>query len=81
MGVLDKGTSEVVDKNGERKTLPATFLSQDEADLLRNYQRWGELNHLQGTMKCRSCGGDMEVYVQASIGIFCECRVLVWQPS
>lgn len=75
------GTSTVVTKDGEQKTLPATHLTQDEADLLRNYQRWGELNHLFGTMKCRHCGDDMEVYVQGSIGLFCGCRVLIWQPS
>jgi hypothetical protein len=32
-------------------------------------------------MKCRHCGGDVEVFVQDKIGLFCDCRVLVWQPS
>lgn len=74
-------TSTVVDKHGQEKVLPTTFLTSDEADLLRSYQRWGEMNHLYGTMKCRHCGGDMEVFVQANIGFFCDCRVLIWQPS
>lgn len=73
--------STVVDKNGEQKELPATFLTLEEADLLREYQRWGASNHLCGTMKCRYCGGDVEVFVQDKIGLFCGCRVLVWQPS
>lgn len=74
-------TTTVTNKAGETKELPATFLTSDEADLLRNYQRWGEMNHLYGTMKCRHCGGDMEVYVQGDIGLFCGCRVLVWKAS
>lgn len=74
-------TSTVVDKHGERKELPSTFLTQDEADLLRNYQRWGEMNHLFATMTCQHCGSAMEVYVQGDIGLFCDCRVLVWKAS
>lgn len=74
-------TTTVTDKRGVEKMLPTTYLTSDEADLLRNYQRWGELNHLAASMTCRHCGSDMEVYVQASIGLFCDCRVLIWQPS
>lgn len=81
MGVLDKGASDVTTKAGERKTLPATFLTADEANLLRNYQRWGEMHHLAASMKCDSCGGDMEVYIQGDIGLFCDCRVLIWRAS
>lgn len=81
MGVLDKGTSDIVTKSGERKTLPATFLTADEANLLRNYQRWGEINHLSASMKCGSCGADAEVYIQGDIGIFCDCQCLIWRAS
>jgi hypothetical protein len=69
----------VTAKDGARKELPTTYLTSDEADLLRNYERWGEMNHLSASMKCRHCGGDMEVYVQKSIGLFCDCRVILWQ--
>lgn len=74
-------TTTVTNKDGERKELPTTFLTSEEAELLRQYQRWGEMNHLYGTMKCRKCGDDVEVYVQANIGFFCGCQALIWQPS
>lgn len=60
---------------------PATFLSNDEAQLLRDYQAFGEREHLQAAMTCNSCGKPMEVYVQADIGFFCDCRVLFWKAS
>lgn len=74
-------TTTVVDQHDIEKVLPTTFLTSEEAELLRQYQRWGELNHLYATMKCRHCGEATEVYVQANIGFFCGCRVLIWQPS
>ncbi len=60
---------------------PASFLTNDEAEIMRQYQAWGGRHGLQGSMTCNSCGKDMEVYVQGDIGLFCECRVLFWRAS
>lgn len=60
---------------------PATFFSSDEAQLLRDYQAFGDREDLRGAMHCNSCGKPMEVYVQADIGFFCDCRVLFWKAS
>ena len=78
---LDKNATAVLDKNGEPTETPATFLTADEAQLLRDYQAFGERNGLQGAMTCGECGKAIEVYVQSEIGFFCECRVLLWRPS
>jgi hypothetical protein len=79
--ITAKTTAQIVGPDGTPIDKPATFLSNDEAQLLRDYQRWGEINGLHGTMTCTSCGKPMEVYVQAEIGFFCDCRVLFWKPS
>lgn len=75
------GKSTIVGADGVPVERPATFLTADEAQLLRDYQRWGEMHGLFGTMKCQQCGGDMEVFVQGDIGLFCSCRSLVWRAS
>ena len=58
---------------------PATFLTFEESQLLRQYQAFGERENLQGAMVCGDCGKDMEVYVQDDIGFFCECRTLIFK--
>lgn len=60
---------------------PATFLPPEDAETLRQYQAFGAREGLQGSMKCRHCGGDVEVYVQGDIGLFCSCRTLLWKAS
>lgn len=74
-------TVQIVGPDGTPIEKPAVFLTADEAQLLRDYQRWGEMHGLQGTMTCAKCGGQMEAYVQADIGFFCNCRVLYWKSS
>lgn len=60
---------------------PATFLTLEEAELLKAYQAWGNREHLSATMQCIHCQKPMEVYVQGDIGFFCDCRVLIWRAS
>lgn len=79
MAEFDK--SVLLDANGQPIELPATRLSAEEAQLLRDYQAFGAREGLQGSMTCNDCGKPMEVYVQGDIGFFCECRVLIWQAS
>lgn len=79
MAELDK--SVLLDANGQPIELPATRLTAEEAQLLREYQAFGAREGLQGSMTCNDCGKPMEVYVQGDIGFFCECRVLIWQAS
>jgi hypothetical protein len=76
-----KAKSALVGPDGTPLDKPATFLTNDEAELLRQYQAWGAREGLQGSMTCNSCGKPMEVYVQSDIGFFCDCRVLFWRPS
>lgn len=73
--------STLIGPDGTPIEKPATFLTNDEAQLLRDYQAFGEREHLQGVMTCGHCGKPMEVYVQGDIGFFCECRVLYWKAS
>ncbi len=79
--LASKTTATLVGPDGTPIDKPATFLTNDEAQLLRDYQAWGGREGLQGTMTCNACGGEMEVYVQAEIGFFCHCRVIFWKPS
>lgn len=79
MADLDK--SVLIDANGQPVELPATRLTAEEAQLLRDYQAFGEREGLQGSMTCNDCGEQMEVYVQKDIGFFCKCRMIWWKPS
>lgn len=81
MDLVAKSTAEVLGPDGTPINKPATLLENDEAQLLRDYQAFGEREQLQGVMCCNSCEKQMEVYVQAEIGFFCECRVLFWKAS
>ncbi len=73
--------STILGPDGTPLEKPATFLSNEEAELLRAYQAFGEREHLQGTMHCGRCKKPMEVYVQGDIGMFCDCRVIYWKAS
>ena len=81
MGIADKEKATVLGPDGEPVVQDATRLTADEAQLLRDYQAFGERHQLQGSMECTRCNSDMEVYVQDKIGFFCKCRVILWSPS
>ncbi len=81
MGILDKDTATILGPNGEPVAQNATRLTAEEAELLRQYQAFGERHFLQGSMECTRCNSDMEVYVQGDIGMFCKCRVILWKAS
>lgn len=79
--MAERDKSVVLDAHGAPLELPATRLTADEAQLLKDYQLFGQREGLQGSMTCNDCGKQMEVYVQKDIGFFCDCRILVWQAS
>lgn len=81
MDLAAKTTASILGPDGAPIETPATFLTYEEAQLLRQYQAWGEREQLQGKMTCNSCGTQMEVYVQGDIGFFCDCRTLLWRTS
>ncbi len=81
MDLSDKTKSALLGADGTPTEKPATFLTNDEAQLLRDYQDFGERHGLQGEITCTHCGKKMEVYVQGDIGFFCDCRVLFWKAS
>lgn len=82
MDLAAKTTATLTDKDGlPAGAIPARFLTNEEQDLLKRYQAWGAREGLQGSMTCNSCGEAVEVHVQADIGFFCRCRVLVWKMS
>ena len=77
----EKTASTLVGPDGTPIEKPATFLSNEDAELLRQYQAFGEREHLQGEMHCGRCKKRMEVYVQGDIGMFCDCRIIYWRPN
>lgn len=79
--MADMEKSVVIAPNGEQVLRAAVRLTAEEAELLRAYQAFGARDGLQGSMTCNDCGKQMEVYVQGDIGMFCECRVLLWKAS
>lgn len=81
MDLDQKSTAEILGPDGTPINKPATFLTSEEAQLLREYQAFGEREHLQGEMICGDCGTQMEVHVEGDIGFFCECRMLLWKAS
>jgi hypothetical protein len=81
MDLTAKTKAALVGPDGTPIDRPATFLLNEEAELLRNYQRWGEIHGLQATMTCNRCGKAMAVYVQGDMGFFCDCRCLIWKAS
>jgi hypothetical protein len=81
MDLNAKTTAALLGPDGTPIKKPATFLTNEEAELLRQYQAFGEREGLQGAMTCSLCGNAMEVYVQGDIGFFCDCRILLWRAS
>ena len=81
MELARKTTTTILGPDGAPIERPAVFLTNEEATLLRRYQRFGEREGLQGTLTCNLCKQPMEAYVQGDIGFFCECRSLVWKAS
>lgn len=81
MDLDQKTTTALLGPDGTPIHKPATFLTNDEAEILRQYQAFGDREHLQGSMECADCGKPMEVYVQGDIGFFCDCRCLIWKAS
>jgi len=79
--MVDTRVVTLLDAHGQPIEKPATFLTLEEAELLGAYQAFGAREGLQGTMKCNDCGKPMEVYVQGEIGLFCECRTILWRAS
>jgi hypothetical protein len=81
MDLNQKAPAEILGPDGTPINKPATFLTFEEAQLMREYQAFGEREHLQGEMVCGDCGKAMEVHVESDIGLFCECRMLLWKAS
>jgi hypothetical protein len=79
MDLNQKAHAEILGPDGTPINKPARFLTFEEAQLLREYQAFGEREFLQGSMVCGDCGKDMEVHVESDIGIFCECRMLLFK--
>ena len=77
MDLSAKTTASLLGPDGTPIDKPATFLTNEEVALLRQYQAFGEREQLQAEMTCNSCGQRMEVYVQEDIGFFCDCRILI----
>lgn len=81
MDVNAKATASILGPDGTPVDKPVTYLTFEEAQLLWEYQDFGEREQLQATMVCGDCRKPMEVYVQGDIGFFCDCRVLLWRAS
>ena len=81
MDLEQKTHAEILGPDGTPINKPATFLTFEEAQLLREYQAFGERESLQGEMQCGDCGKQMEVYVFSDIGFFCDCRILLWKAN
>lgn len=81
MDLEQKTSAEVLGPDGTPANKPATFLTFEESQLLRSYQAFGEREQLHGGMVCADCGKEMEVYVDTDIGLFCDCRALMWKAS
>jgi hypothetical protein len=79
MDLTRKTTVSLLGPDGTPLEKPATLLTQEEADLLRVYQLWGAKERLQATLTCAQCHSQMEVYVDGDIGMFCDCRTLLYQ--
>lgn len=61
---------------------PGTFMEADEADMLRKYETWLEINQYTRQMWCTRCRQQVEVHVTSGdCGLICECRVLLWKTS
>ncbi len=76
-----KTTAQILGPDGTPIEKPAVWLTADDAQLLRDYQRWGEVHGLYATMTCTRCQKPVEVYVQGDIGFFCDCRLIMWKAS
>ena len=62
-------------------TVPSTFLTNEEAMLMREYAEWMSAQGYQAVLHCGQCGKTMECYVQGDIGVFCSCRALIHKAS
>jgi hypothetical protein len=81
MGILDNESAQILGPDGTPVEKAAQYLTPEEAETFRQYQAFGEREGLKATMQCARCGSAMEVYVQGDIGLFCNCRVLLWKAS
>lgn len=80
--MADDKTATILGPDGTPVDKPVTRLSFEDAELLKAYQAWGERSGYWAEMFCGDCQRRTETYVQGGqIGIFCDCRVILWQAS
>lgn len=68
--------------DGVPSDLPATFMLPEQAEVVRKYAQWLEHENLAAELVCGSCGAVCKTFVTTGdIGIFCDCRVVLWKVS